>query len=182
MYAVGGASLLGGFLYHWHAELPILLTIVFNALGLLITLFVTEPSRHQERPHRNPFVDMMQTLRYALHGHAEIAGIIFLSGVLFAGTKVLLWAQQPYYIFLDLPVKWFGLLSACGFLLGGLASHYSHLSKGLKDDRSLFLFLLDYSRVGLRVQRSSSWLARRSFTAIRLPRLGFRLAASAECD
>jgi MFS family permease len=142
LYSVGGASLAGGFLYAWHVELPIIATIAFNVLGLLLTLFSIEPSRHREQPHRNPFVDMAQTLRYALHGHTEIAGIIILSAVLFAGTKVLLWVQQPYYILLELPVGWFGVLTACGVLLGGLASHYSHLSKGLKDDSRLLLSLL----------------------------------------
>ncbi|MDX1411965.1 MAG: MFS transporter [Nitrospirales bacterium] len=141
LYSVGGASLLGGVLYAWHVELPIIATIAFNVLALLLTLFAVEPSRHRDQPHRNPFVDMAQTMRYALYGHSEIAGIIFISAGLFAGTKVLLWIQQPYYLLLALPVEWFGVLAACGFLLGGLASHYGHLSKGYHDTGLLFLLL-----------------------------------------
>lgn len=142
LYAVGSASLVGGFLYTWHAQLPILATIVFNVLALLITLFAVEPSRIREHPKNNPFLDMARTLKYALHGHAEIAGIIFISAVLFAGTKVILWIQQPYYLLLELPVGWFGVFAAIGFLLGGLASHYSHLSKGWSHDVGLLLQLL----------------------------------------
>ena len=142
LYSVGGASLFGGLLYTWHVELPILATIAFNVFGLFLTLFTIEPSRHRDQPHRNPFVDMVQTMRYALYGHSEIAGIIFISAGLFAGTKMLLWIQQPYYILLGLPVGWFGVFAACGFLLGGLASHYGHLSKEWNNDTGLLYVLL----------------------------------------
>ena len=144
LYSVGGSSLVGGFLYAWHPEMPMIMTIGFNILALLITFFTIEPSRHREQPHKNPFIDMAQTIRYAVHGHAEIAGIILVTAVLFAGTKVLLWVQQPYYILLELPVGWFGIFTAFGFILGGVAGHYGHLLKGWQSDRNLFFLLLTF--------------------------------------
>ena len=144
LYTVGGAALLGGFLYDWDPQIPIMMTLSFNILALCFALGTIEPSRHREEAHPNPFVDMAKTIQYAVHGHVEIAGIILLSAVLFAGTKVLLWIQQPYYILLNLPLGWFGILTAFGFLLGGLAGHYGHLLKGGHGDRNLLIFLLSF--------------------------------------
>jgi hypothetical protein len=69
---------------------------------------------------------MARTMRYALHGHIEIAGIILLSAVLFGATKALLWTQQPYYLLLGLPAPLFGALTAAGFLMAGFGGHFSH--------------------------------------------------------
>ena len=126
LYAVGIASLLGGFMYQIHHMLPLAATILFVAFGFVATLMMTEPSRHREAVHKNPFADMAATFRYALHGHAEVGGIILLSAVLFATTKMLMWSQQPYYIMLGLPEGWFGVLTAAGLFLGGTASTFGH--------------------------------------------------------
>jgi hypothetical protein len=66
-------------------------------------------------------------VRYAVHGHREIAGIIILSAVLFASTKMIMWSQQPYYIMLGMKETWFGLFAAAGFFLGGLGGHFGYL-------------------------------------------------------
>lgn len=130
LYTIGGSSLLGGFLYAWHPELPVILSIVTSVAALGACFAMSEPSRHREAVHKNPLADMVKTVRYALQGHEEILAIIVLSAVLFATTKILLWAQQPYYILLDLPLGWYGVLTAFGFLLGGLGGHYGHLLDG----------------------------------------------------
>jgi hypothetical protein len=124
------SSLAGGVLYHWYPNLPVILTIGACFAALLVTLLMVEPGRHKVEAHNNPFVDMAQTVAYAIHGHREIAGIIILSAVLFASTKMLMWSQQPYYIMLDVPEIWFGVFAAIGFFMGGLGGHFGHLIDG----------------------------------------------------
>ena len=130
LYVIAGASVLGGVLYQFNHQLPIILTAATSLGALAANLMMVEPGRHKEQGHKNPFVDVYQTMRYALHGHVEIAGIIMLSAVLFAATKTLLWTQQPYYIVLGLAPAWFGVLSATGFVLGGLGGHFGHALDG----------------------------------------------------
>lgn len=146
LYAVGVASLLGGFMYQWDPTAPVIAVVIVEVLALAVALALTEPVRHREAVRANPFVDMAETVRYAVHGHVEIAGIILLSAVLFAATKNLMWAQQPYYIMLHLPEGWFGVLMAVGFLLGGTASAFGHRLDGRLSNigvlRSLMLWTI----------------------------------------
>lgn len=127
LYAVAGSALAGGFLYKWHPDLPLYLTILTALLAACLTLLLAEPGRHRVEAHKNPFVDMARAVAYTLNGHREIAGIVILSAVLFAGTKMLMWSQQPYYQLLHIPEELFGVFAAIGFFLGGLGGHFGHL-------------------------------------------------------
>lgn len=130
LYAVAAASVAGGFLYHAHPDLPVLLTIAACFVGFAMALMMQEPHRHRVPVQKHPVADMIDTVRFAIHGHREIAGIMILSAVLFSATKMLMWSQQPYYIMLGLPEMWFGALAAIGFLMGGLGGHFGHLVDG----------------------------------------------------
>lgn len=128
LMSVGVSSLAGGFLYRIDPQLPMMLTMLFPGVFLgIIAMLMIEPERHKSANHANPFRVMAETIRYALHGHREIASIIFTSAVLFSCTKMMMWAQQPYYTAVGLDTAWFGVLMACGFCLGSLASNLGHL-------------------------------------------------------
>ncbi len=142
LYVVGAASLAGGFLYVIDPRLPALLSFLTSIAGLAVVLFISEPPRHRAPAHKNPFADMAQTVKYALHGHAEVAGIIILSAVLFAGTKTLMWSQQPYYEMLGVPTQWFGALCAMSFMLGGLGGHLGHVFDGRFRNVALLKFFM----------------------------------------
>lgn len=126
LLSVGASSLVGGFLYEINHNLPVIGTILADA-GLVITaLLMWEPERLKSSERHNPFVTMAQTMKYALHGHREVAEIILSAAALFGTTKMLMWAQQPYYIAIHLDEKWFGVLMACGFVVGSTASQLGH--------------------------------------------------------
>lgn len=127
LLSIGLSSLLGGFLYKVHPELPLFCTLGSAFLMIVIALRMIEPPRFQTVTHQNPLVVMGQTLRYALHGHKEIAEIIFVSAALFSATKMMMWSQQAYYTAINLDERWFGVLMAIGFLAGSAASHLGHL-------------------------------------------------------
>jgi hypothetical protein len=133
-YVLAASSVAGGFLYAYSPHLVAFLSMATTLVSLVAACLMVEPARHREPVHKNPFVDMARTMRYALHGHIEIAGIILLSAVLFGATKALLWTQQPYYILLNLPAAWFGVLTAAGFLMAGIGGHFSHKLEGRLGD------------------------------------------------
>ena len=130
LYAVAGASLLGGFMYQWHPMAPLAGVIAVDCAALVFTLLMIEPAYHKEAVRKHPIADMVGTVRFAVHGHVEVAAIILLSALLFAMTKSLLWAQQPYYIMLHLPESWFGVLSCTGFLVGATAGTFGYKLDG----------------------------------------------------
>lgn len=127
LYAVGVSSIIGGFLYVIDHRFPFYATIIALILSLLAVLFIVEPERHKEEIRSNPFKDIVETVRYAVHGHIVVGLIILFSSVLFCATKLNMWIQQPYYIELNISEAWFGVLMAFGYISGGASSHLSHL-------------------------------------------------------
>jgi MFS family permease len=139
MMSVGLSSLAGGFLYSVHPELPIIGTLITGMGMFVCAMLMREPERHRAAGRRNPFAAMAETVKYALHGHREIAEIILASAALFGTTKMMMWAQQPYYTAIGLDEKWFGVLMAGGFLTGAMASHLGHLLDHRFRNRSVLL-------------------------------------------
>ncbi|HTK85188.1 MAG TPA: MFS transporter, partial [Patescibacteria group bacterium] len=137
LYATGASALLGGWLYQHNHYLPMALSAVMALSATLLSALIAEPKRHREAVRRHPLADMIETMRYALHGHREVAGIILLSGIAFAVTRVIFWAQQPYYIAMGIPVAWFGVLTAVNFMIAGLGGHFSHTLDRFADDLTI---------------------------------------------
>jgi MFS family permease len=130
MYSIAGASIIGSLVYPKFHHLPLILTLAGLVAALIATCLLDEPERYRRRPERHPVLDILATIKYAVHGHAKIGFIILAAAVLFSSTKIILWTQQPYYMQLKIPETWYGALMAVGFLLSGLSGHVSHLLDG----------------------------------------------------
>ncbi len=141
LYSVAIASIIGGLTYNIHHQLPMVLTIITMLIALIATCLLDEPERHKEMPEHHPIKDMLITMKYALHGHAEVAFIIFFSAALFCSTKLLMWTQQAYYVEMNIPEAWFGILMAVGFLIGGVSSHTAHLlDNKISNNKAMAIF------------------------------------------
>lgn len=130
LYSVAGASVVGGFLYAADARLPLALSLLMLAAAAVCALRLHEPLRHRHTPVKHPLADMLETARYALGGHAELVMVIAFSALMFSATKVVMWAQQPYYMAAGLDESLYGLLMAAGFVMGGLSSQFAHMLDG----------------------------------------------------
>lgn len=129
-YSVAFGAVTGGFLYAVDPTLPLLATMISAIPATICCFLMTEPPRHKSAVLGHPLKDMAVTIRYALHGHKEVAFIIIFAGLLFSGTKLILWSQQPYYMALEIPEYYFGLLMAVGFSLSAIASTLAHKLDG----------------------------------------------------
>lgn len=143
LYTLAMSSIAGGFLYDMDPSLPLIMTIIVGLPAILATILLIEPSRCKSAMIGHPMKDMAITLNYAIRGHAEVGFIILFAGILFSGTKLIMWMQQPYYMELSLPEKYFGLMMAVGYVLGGVSSHMAHKLDGkVSNLRSLAICLL----------------------------------------
>lgn len=142
LYMVGFASIVGSVLYHYGAFWPVLVTGLTKALGVIVALMIDEPKQHKEPVRKHPLHDMAETIRYALHGHREVAFLIFAGALIFSSTKISLWVQQPYYEAGAVPVMLFGTLMACSYFICGLFGQWGHYIDGKISNRLALLILL----------------------------------------
>jgi len=141
LYAVALASVLGGILYQIDGRLPLIIDVITIFIAMICALLMTEPERVKRKAEKSPIHDMIVTVKYALHGHKEIAAIILVSTVLFCSTKMFMWTQQPYMQYVGIPEEYFGYIIACGFLFSGFMGHVSHRFTKKFSNRQVITFL-----------------------------------------
>lgn len=116
VHAIAGAfsAVFGAYLYKIDPDLPVQVTIVICLLGVVAAKLMDEPEIEREKSDVHPLTDMKQTMKYAFHGHKEVACIILLCVVVLNATRLGYWMQQPYYTAVSVPVEYFGILMALG--------------------------------------------------------------------
>lgn len=135
LYSVAFAALIGGFAFQIHPKLPLFMEIVVLVVGMIAMSFAVEPQRHMKSVERHALHDIKETMRYAFRGHPEITGIILVSTVMFCASKLMLWAQQPFYQQAGIPVEWFGVIMTGSYIVAGAAGHWSHKIEHLGSNR-----------------------------------------------
>jgi MFS family permease len=134
LYGVAFAGSLGGLLYSVNNYLPLLCAIGAQLIALVVAGALHEPERHKRLSEKHPVIDIFETVKYVVQGHAEIGVIIVTAATLFSATKIIMWSQQPYFLALDLPKPMYGVLMAGGWVLGGISSQVAHLLDGKIDN------------------------------------------------
>lgn len=145
LYGVAVASAIGAFVFTIHPKLPLVLDMSALICAMIAISLAREPKRYTQSVEKNLFHDMWSTMKYALHGHKEVAGIIILSAVMLCATRLMMWAQQPYLEQAGLPVQWFGLVLAGAYIFGGFLGQHSHRIEHIGTNRaalSMMLFVL----------------------------------------
>jgi MFS family permease len=127
LYSTAFGCLCGALLFSLHPKLPLMADLCVLLTGLIAISFAVEPARFKKAAEVHYLRDIIDTAKYALHGHKEIAGIILISTVVFCATKLMLWSSQPYYESIGIPVAWFGAIMAGSYIIGGAAGHISHV-------------------------------------------------------
>ena len=157
-YTAAVSGIVGSLLYSLHHQLPLVIELITLLIALIASCMLDEPERHKRRPEHHPVADVIATIKYALHGHVEVALIILFSSALFCSTKLIMWSQQPYYMALKIPESWYGMLMAVGFMLGGASSHMAHLLDGrISSHRALAFFWALAMVVCLGASLSPGW-------------------------
>lgn len=130
LYGMATAGALGGFAYEIDNFLPIYLSMGFQLLALLVSAAMHEPERHKKIGEKHPVSDVVRTIKFVLSGHADLGIVIGLTAAVFCATKLIMFSQQPYFMAIELPARYYGVLMAVGWGLGGLSGHLAHFLDG----------------------------------------------------
>jgi len=130
LYGTAVAGTIGGYAYEKNNFLPIYLSLLFHVLAFCVVIFMQEPDRHRKMREKHPVADILRTIKYVLRGHADLGVIIGLAASIFCATKLIMFSQQPYFMAAELPIKYYGILMAVGWGLGGLSGHFAYLLEG----------------------------------------------------
>lgn len=141
IYGTAFGCAAGALLFGIHPKLPLFFDMLIFLGAMIVIMRVDEPARVKKSVEKNIFHDMWMTIKYALSGHPEITGIIILGTVIFATTKLMFWAQQPFYISIGVPVEWFGFILMAGYLLSGTAAQFSHCMERWGSNRAALGFV-----------------------------------------
>lgn len=150
LYGTAFSAALGGFIYHMDHHLPIMLDTIVAVVNTLVFFCIVEPHRHKGVVKHNALIDMLDTIRYALHGHREVAKLIFMIAIVFSTTKLFIWAQQPFVRILEIPESTYGLMLAGMLMLAGSAGHFGHyVVRNVQGKKLLFGFLIGVGTICL---------------------------------
>jgi hypothetical protein len=142
LYAVGGSSLLGAWLYNHSPDAVAWMTVASITLAGLCGFLLYEPKRAKQAMRQNPFRDVVQSIDLATRKMPYIGVMILLTAIIFGVNNAVFWMQQPYYSAIALPIVLYGVFSATGQILGGLGSQIAHRLSGHIRTRSVRLIAL----------------------------------------
>ncbi len=121
--AEGVAGILGGLLAEISLRTPFYAQTGVAFIGIPAALMLIEPIR-QEKIKKMNFKDILQIVRYSLHGNPHLKWNIVYSSVIGASTLTMAWFVQPYFKHVDLELSLFGVFCST-FRLPSL--HFWHI-------------------------------------------------------
>lgn len=125
-YFLAISAILSGFMFTLHVEAPAFASIVSGSIFLTLTLFLTEPPRHQEVQKTNPLKDIAQVMAYILKGHHELKWLILFMAVISVSCLKGFWTIQPLAMELGVSVILVGVISSFYRFVAGLSSQMAH--------------------------------------------------------
>lgn len=127
---------------------PVLATAAISGLTVFLVLRFKEPPGHHDQARLSYRAIMTDGLRYVL-AHRQIRTMMALRAVLLAGGTAGFVLIQPFLAAFDVPVGWFGVLSApnrVGGIVGGLVAY--QLARQFHE-RTTFWLLLGITALSL---------------------------------
>lgn len=111
-FSQGVAAIVGGFLAVKSLYLPFYVEAVVLFFAVPIAYSLVEPKRRKLRTKRGRFQEILDIVKYSLHGHNEVKWLILYAAVVTTSTLVMVWFAQPYFLYISLPLAWFGIVWA----------------------------------------------------------------------
>lgn len=132
LYAIGNfseaiAGVLGGLLaahfgliYTFYGQATVSVIGVFAAVSLV------EPERKQVFSTKSNWQNIKDTIHYVFVGNRELKWLILFASLMGGATITIAWFAQPYFLFAEVPLVYYGILWTALNLTVGVASWFAH--------------------------------------------------------
>ncbi len=112
--------------------------VAFSAIPAALTL--VEPDRKKLRNNRN-FQQIFKIIQYAVFEHRGLQSTIIYSSVIGTATLTMAWFVHPYFVFLGLPLAFFGIMIPLLNLTAGFLSMHAYRFEQRFGRESIILFI-----------------------------------------
>ena len=144
LYAQAFGSIIAGFIYKIDVNLPMIGSILFMVITIIITSNFKEPNIMEENTKEETgyFTQIFTSGNYVLK-HEKIKAIMLFSMVFFIFYRAGFWFFQPYMETVGIPVEFFGFIFFMFNITAAITSKKSHVIMKLTKPKTLtFMALL----------------------------------------
>ncbi len=120
-------SISGGFLFNYSIILPLIITSVFGAIAICLSLLLPNISEEKRNTDgKSKLKDIIDITKFAINGHSEIKWLIFYPSIMFTSTLIIFWLIQPISEHAGIDAKYFGFILCAGFFVKFFFSHFAN--------------------------------------------------------
>jgi len=129
-------SIAAGFIYSINPHLPLIVSILFMIAGATAGLFFTERHKLYKKEKGHYFSSILKSSRYLLR-HNKLKAIILYCTVLFTFFRGAFYFYQPYFIEVELPVIFFGIVFSLFNLISAASARSASWFNKITGNRTL---------------------------------------------
>lgn len=127
MYGQAVGSLIAGFIYKFNRELPMIVSIGFMVLTIIISLGLYEPPIEEKKgKYGEKYLKQITDSAKYVMNHEKLKAIILYSMVFFVFYRGGFFLFQPYFETVDIPVEYFGMIFFIFNIVAAKTSKMSH--------------------------------------------------------
>lgn len=153
-YAQAIGSVAAGFLYKINIELPMIVSVFFMFVTMVVTMGFKEPPIEDKKGKygESYLTQIIDSGRYIL-GHEKVKAIIFYSMVFFIFYRGGFFMFQPYFKEVSIPVEYYGVIFFIFNIVAGITAKNCHKVMGKTKGKTLMflssLMIVSFFALGI---------------------------------
>lgn len=138
LYAQAFGSIIAGFVYEVNGNLPLIISIGFMIITIIIAFnFKEPPKEHEKEEFIIKYVAQIKDSGTYILKHEKLKALILYSMVFFIFYRAGFWYFQPYMEGVNIPVKYFGIIFFIFNIVAAITSKYSYKIMELTKPKTL---------------------------------------------
>lgn len=138
LYAQAFGSIIAGFVYEVNVNLPLIISIGFMIITIIIAFnFKEPPKEHKKEEFIIKYVAQIKDSGTYILKHEKLKALILYSMVFFIFYRAGFWYFQPYMEGVNIPVKYFGIIFFIFNIVAAITSKYSYKIMELTKPKTL---------------------------------------------
>ena len=133
---------LGGFMAKFGLRLTIYASIPFMALQIPLAILMKEPKRCKKIIKKGYFIKLLKIVKYTFVNNPKLKWLIIYAGIIFGFNQAALWLYQPYFVFTNLDIVYFGIVFAGFNIVSAFTSKYAYKIESKLGQRYSLMMLL----------------------------------------